>query len=90
MHSLPDFPVSIPWMIAWIIVLVIALAGFVQMLIALNRNGHRKIIGNVKPSRIVPCIAVRAADGTADHQIHVLNQILDASAHAFSFSSRFC
>ena len=47
MHSLPDFPVSIPWMIAWIIVLVIALAGFVQMLIALNRNGHRKIIGLV-------------------------------------------
>ena len=45
MHTVPDFPVSVPAMIAWIICLLLGLAAYIQMLIYLNRKGHRKIIG---------------------------------------------
>ena len=46
MHTaIPDFPVSVPVMIAWAVVLLIAVSVFVQMLLHLNRRGHRRIIG---------------------------------------------
>ena len=45
MHSVPDFPISVPVMIAWILCLVVAVAGYINLLIFLNRKGHRRIIG---------------------------------------------
>ena len=48
-----------------------------------------KVVDHVIPLHIVSRVAVRAAHGAADHQVHVLDQILDAYAHGFSFSSRF-
>ena len=40
-----------------------------------------KIIDHVEPADIVSGVAVAAADRTSNHQIHVLNTILDANRH---------
>ncbi len=40
----PDFPVSTPVMILWVLLLLALTAGFVLSLVRLNRKGHRKAI----------------------------------------------
>ena len=40
-----------------------------------------KIINHVEPADIVSGIAVAAPDVTADHEIHILNTILNADSH---------
>ena len=46
MHTAsPDFPVSVPFMIAWALILLVAICFFVQTLLHLNRKGNRWIIG---------------------------------------------
>src|SRR5699024_9179390 len=40
-----------------------------------------KVVDHVEPADIVSGVAVAAANGTADHQIHILNTVLDADGH---------
>jgi hypothetical protein len=40
-----------------------------------------KVIDHVEPAAIISGVAVAAADGAADHQIHVLDTVLDADSH---------
>ena len=40
-----------------------------------------KVVDHVKPADIVSGIAVAAPDVTADHEIHILNTILNADSH---------
>ncbi len=44
-HVVPDFPVSVPAMILWAFILLIVGLAFIQLLLHLNRKGHRKVIG---------------------------------------------
>ena len=45
MHPTPDFPVSVPAMIVWAVLLSVVITAFVASLLYLNRKGHRRIIG---------------------------------------------
>ena len=40
-----------------------------------------KVVDHVKPADIISGVAVAATDRTADHQIHVLDTVLDADSH---------
>lgn len=44
MHSMPDFPVSMPAMIIWAVILLAVTIGFIMLLIRLNRKGKRLAI----------------------------------------------
>ena len=47
MHAVPDFPISVPVMITWIVLLILAVGLFVQILVHLSRKGHRHVIGGI-------------------------------------------
>jgi len=48
MHAaIPEFPVSVPTMILWAVLLAAAVVVFIQLLLHLNRKGHRRIISLV-------------------------------------------
>ena len=68
MHTSPDFPISAPVMILWIVLLVALVAGFIQLLIHLNRKGKRNALGLI--------FVLLLAAGTA---IHVV--LLSRSSH---------
>ena len=40
-----------------------------------------KVLNHVEPADIVSGVAVAAPDVTADHEIHILNTILNADSH---------
>jgi hypothetical protein len=47
---------------------------------------HREIVCNVVATTIVAGIAITTADITANHKIHVLNQVFDTNTHRLSFT----
>ena len=63
MHHTPvsNFPISTPVMIIWVLILLAAIGGFVQLLVTLNRKGRRL--------SIVGIFALLLAAGTAIHVI---------------------
>ena len=67
-NYIPQFPVSLPAMLIWLVLLLVSVFLFLQLLVRLSRKGHRHVIGGI--------FFILLALGTA---IHVL--LLTRSTH---------
>ena len=55
---IPDFPVSVPAMVTWVLLLVVAGLAFVQLLLHLNRKGRRQALALIFSILLLAATAV--------------------------------
>ena len=55
---IPDFPVSVPAMVTWVLLLVVAGLAFVQLLLHLNRKGRRQALALIFTILLLAATAV--------------------------------